>query len=306
MEVILVNDGSPDRCGQICDEYARVDSRVQTIHKNNGGIGDARNAGIKIARGEHFAFIDSDDWIHEEYIKKLYELLIKTNADIAVCSFLRTKTEDVQVEAVNNSREEIHTYSNIEALEELFGKHRTNMVMPWGKLYKRYLFDEILFPVGRAHEDLFVSYKLIHRAKKIVLSKAQLIFYRQRKDSFTGVGFRIRHSLDLLDAFEEMAEFFRDVGLRELEGRAYKTLFFTYIKTIGRIDDPDHNALIKELLERARRVRNKLRRSKQGVRFKVFYEMYFASPAIMYLAYQVCVRLFYYSKRAKLKARKLW
>lgn len=288
LEVILVDDGSPDGCGKICDEYAKLDERIKVIHKKNGGLSDARNAGIEIAQGGHISFLDSDDWLYEEYIEKLYQLLKKSNSDISVCNFIRTSIEGIQVDISN---EEIYEYSNMEALGQIYDKFDAQIFVAWGKLYKRYLFDDIRFPVGRIHEDEFITYKLIYKAKKIVLSTAQLIYYWQREDSIMGAGFNIKHRLDALDAFEERAEFFRDVGLKELSSKTYRSVFSMYLTVIRRIDEFDKLINKKEFLKRFKNVRNNLRKSKQKFSYKVFYEMYFIEPNIMDLVYKIYRRL---------------
>ncbi|MFJ7827544.1 glycosyltransferase family 2 protein [Psychrobacillus sp. NPDC096623] len=278
LEIILVNDGSPDSCGKICDEYAKLDERVKVIHKKNGGLSDARNAGVEIAQGEYISFVDSDDWIGENYIKKLYQLLINTNSDISVCNFIKTSTEKLQVDIL---MEEIYEYSNVKALEQLYGRFGVQMVTAWGKLYKRKLFEGIRFPVDRIHEDEFTTYKLIYKAKKIVLTTAQLLYYWQREDSITGIGFNIKHRLDVIDAFKERAEFFEHIGLKDLRDRTYKVLFFVY-KDVSKGKKMFENGFKKELFERNfKDLRKKLRGSKQNIKFKAFYEMYFVAPKTM-------------------------
>lgn len=98
LEIILVDDGSPDRCGQICDEWAKKDARIRVIHKENGGLSDARNAGIGIATGKYIAFIDSDDWVSKLYIEKLYQIMQLENGDIAECEIVRTVGEEPVIE----------------------------------------------------------------------------------------------------------------------------------------------------------------------------------------------------------------
>lgn len=288
LEIILVNDGSPDGCGKICDDYAMLDERVKVIHKKNGGLSDARNTGIEIAQGEYISFVDSDDWIEDNYIEKLYQLLINTNSDISVCNFIRTSTEKVKI---NQSEEKKHEYSNIEALEQLYDRFGVQMVTAWGKLYKRKLFEGIRFPVGRIHEDEFTTYKLIYNAKKIALTTAQLLYYWQREDSIIGSGFNIKHRLDIIDAFNERAEFFDHIGLNDLRDRTYKVLFFIY-KDVNKWKKMFENGYKKELFERNfKDLRKKLRESKQNYKFKAFYEMYFVAPKTMDGIIKICKRL---------------
>ncbi|MFJ8064764.1 glycosyltransferase family 2 protein [Psychrobacillus sp. NPDC096426] len=288
LEIILVNDGSPDSCGKICDEYAMLDERVKVIHKKNGGLSDARNAGIDIAQGEYISFVDSDDWIDENYIEKLYQLLVNTNSDISVCNFIRTSTEKVHVD---NSKEEIYEYSNIEALEQLYEKFGVQMVTAWGKLYIRELFKDIRFPVGKIHEDEFTTYKLMYKAEKVVLTTAQLLFYWQREDSIMGVGFNIKHRIDVIDAFKERAEFFEKIGLLNLSNKTYRGLFAIYMDVNKRMNTFEDSLSIKNFNKNLMDFRKTLRKSKQAVIFKIFYELYFVSPKAMVLIIGVYRRL---------------
>lgn len=200
LEIILVDDGSPDRCGEICDEYEKLDERVKVIHKKNGGLSDARNAGIEISHGDYITFIDSDDWINDKYIEKLYQLLKKTNSDISVCNFIRTSTEDIK-EVI--SEKEIYEYSNVDALRQLTDKFCIQMTTAWGKLYKMELFEEIRFPVKRIHEDEFTTYKLIYKANKVTFSTECLYYYWQRSDSIMGSGFNLKARFDYFEALDE-------------------------------------------------------------------------------------------------------
>jgi len=252
MEIILVDDGSPDRCGEICDEYAKKDNRIKVIHKENGGLSEARNFGIDIAKGRYISFLDSDDWIHKKYISELYKLLIKTNADISACDFLRTKTEDVP----KIEKGIIHEFTNIEALEQFTDKFYVQMVVTWGKLYKRELFDHIRFPVGRLHEDEFTTYKLIYKAKKIVLTNSKMLYYWQRSDSIMRSGFNLNQKLDALDSYEERAAFFQFIGLNELSDKTYLMEFdlcLSYIDEICTLDDKLSEGV---LIERLRKIKD--------------------------------------------------
>ncbi|AMQ07887.1 glycosyltransferase family 2 protein [Sporosarcina psychrophila] len=288
LEIVLVNDGSPDGCGEICDEYAKLDERVKVIHKNNGGLSDARNAGIEIAKGEYITFIDSDDWIHVGYIEKLYKLLKKTDSDISVGNFIRISTENTQVE---NSKEVVYEYSNIEALEQLLGEFYVQMVIACGKLYKRKLFDDIRFPLGRIHEDEFTTYKLIYKAKKVVLTTSQLLYYWQRENSIMGVGFNIKNRLHAMDAFKERADFFGNIGLIDLSHKTYRQLFFIY-QDVNKQKKSFKNELMKENFERSLKdLRMTLRKTNQNVKFKLFYESYFIAPKTMDLIHEIYGKL---------------
>ncbi|MGA4516237.1 glycosyltransferase family 2 protein [Solibacillus silvestris] len=285
LEIILVNDGSPDQCGKICEEYAKLDNRVKVIHKENGGLSDARNAGIEVAEGQYLAFIDSDDWIHEEYIEILYELLRKTNSDISICNFLMTSTENFQVD---NSKAELYTYSNIKALEQLYNdEFYVQMVTSWGKLYKKNLFEGLSFPVGRVHEDEFTTYKLLYKANKVVLTTAKLLYYWQREDSIMGDRFNIKNKLDQIDALNERVEFFALVGLDDLCNRTNRRLFFSYWNVFKEKDMFSEKVIKDKFYRQFISFKKQLRKSKQSIVFKMFYESYFWAPETMDMLYEI-------------------
>lgn len=274
LEIILVDDGSPDNCGKICDEYAIQDERIKVIHKENGGLSDARNAGIDIANGDYITFVDSDDWIHTQYIEKLYSLLVKTNSDISICNFTKTNTENVQID---NCKEDVLEFTNLEALEQFYDKFSVQIVVAWGKLYKKCLFKNIRFPIGRIHEDEFTTYKLLYKANKIALTTNPLLYYWQREDSIMGSGYNIKHRLDAIDALAERAEFFYDAELKELSSKTYKTVFLMILDIAMRVKKI--NAVFNK--HEFEKLRKNLRNSNQKISFKIFYELYFVSPIIV-------------------------
>lgn len=283
LEIILVDDGSPDGCCKICDEYAERDKRVKVIHKENGGLSDARNAGIDIAQGSYVAFIDSDDWVHDKYIEKLYQLLKKTAADISVCNYMETSREDIPQ---NNINGKIYEFSNVEALEQLTNKLYLQMVVAWGKLYKKDLFNEIRFPEGKIHEDEFTSYRVIYKARKVVFTTERLIYYWQRPDSIMGSGFNVKHHLDVIQAYKERAEFFNDVGLKCLGDKTYKGLFYIYKDVMEKQAALNETDDKQEIIEGFKSLRSKLREGKHNFKFKVGYELYYIFPGIMGMVYR--------------------
>jgi len=203
LEIILVDDGSPDNCPQICDEYATKDNRIIVLHKDNGGLSDARNAGLDICKGEYISFIDSDDWVNEKYIKVLYNLATNENADITIGENIQTDGRKIDYTDKHFSTK---TYSSKEALHHLFSKNHTAFVVSWGKLYKRELFETLRFPVGKFHEDEFTTYILFYNAKKIVYTSIILYFYFQRIGSIITT----RHPWDVLDYLEQRYHFFKE------------------------------------------------------------------------------------------------
>lgn len=202
LEIILVDDGSPDRCGEICDEYAKRDSRIRVIHKKNGGLSDARNVAIDIAKGEYITFVDSDDWVHFCYVEILYRNLKQANADISACSFIRTSGNVNENAVTGNGKCSI--YNTEEALVNTLYQNRLDN-SAWGKLYKSSLFDGVRFTVGRLYEDLDCFYKIYERATILVHTRDVLYYYYYRADSILGVFNKKR--IDVLDITDEIVEY---------------------------------------------------------------------------------------------------
>lgn len=184
LDIILVDDGSPDKCGEIIEEFRKKDKRIRTIHQNNGGLSAARNNGIKIANGKYIVCIDSDDWIEKDMIEVLYKNIVNTNSDISICEFIE---EDEYGKILSNKKynNEIIEFSSIEALRSLIKQDiLTNHA--WNKLYKKNLFDEIEYPKGQLMEDVSTTYKLFEKANKIVYQNTVLYHYIQRGTSILG------------------------------------------------------------------------------------------------------------------------
>ena len=208
LEIILVDDGSPDNCPQICDEYAAKDKRIIVIHKENGGLSDARNAGLDICKGEYISFVDSDDWVDEKYIEVLLSLSIKENTDIVIGEYVKTNGKIPQKEENVWTK----TYSSKEALIRLFSKNNITYTVSWGKLYKKELFNSIRFPIGKYHEDEFTTYILFYRSTKIAYTNKVIYYYFRHSNSITGS----RHPWDVLEALEQRYLFFKDKNEKDL------------------------------------------------------------------------------------------
>ncbi len=188
IEIILIDDGSPDQSGHICDMYAQKDSRIKVIHKSNGGLSDARNKGIDIAHGEYLTFIDSDDYISKDYIEVLYNLLKENNAQISICL---PCCIDINGKVISKKIKvnEKKTFNSDEALISMFYQKDFD-TSAWGKLYHNSLFKEIRYPLHILYEDLPTTYRLIQLCKTIVLTTQQNYFYLIRDNSIEGSPFK--------------------------------------------------------------------------------------------------------------------
>ena len=221
LEIILVDDGSTDNCPQICNDYAKKDSRIKVIHKTNGGLSDARNAGMKIAKGEYIAFVDSDDWIGEDMFSTLIQTLKKYKADIAECKYFITDTTKITKENINSDYKEI-IFNTEDALRELIlDGYLKNVV--WNKLYKRSVISNNIFPFGKISEDVYWTYKVFANAKTIVYVNNPIYFYFQRPGSIMNKTYNIKR-LDSVWGQEERLYFIKK-NFPNLFGLAEKRFF---------------------------------------------------------------------------------
>lgn len=196
LQIILVDDGSPDNCPALCDAWAARDSRIQVIHKENGGLSDARNAGIAAAAGEYMAFVDSDDWVSEHYIQALYEAARHGDADICECEILKT---DGEVPLEDGQCSEAPACYESEQALSLLMQDRVFHQYVWNKLYKSALLKGISFPKGKTNEDEFWTYQIFGRADRVVKIETKLYCYFQRSGSIMNSGYSLKR-LDALEA----------------------------------------------------------------------------------------------------------
>ncbi len=182
-ELLLVDDGSTDRSGKICDEYATKDSRIKVIHKENGGLSDARNTGIELATGEYITFIDSDDIVSNDYLKCLYDAAIKYNADI-VQGVLTTFYSRMDSNSLDRRNHEynVRVFDKRNAIRDylIYRTHFSNSTV---KLFNISLFDDIRFPIGKYSEDEYTTYRLVLKANRTVCLPRYIYYYRLRQGS---------------------------------------------------------------------------------------------------------------------------
>lgn len=286
LEIILVDDGSPDKCGIICDEYSKKDKRIKVIHKKNGGLSDARNAGINIVLGKYIGFIDSDDWIENNYFKRLHDLIDNYRADISVCNFIKTYNENEKFNV--NLDIKINEYTNIEALEQYFDKYSIQMIVAWGKLYKAELFKSIRFPVGKIHEDEFTTHKLIYKANKVVLTTECLYYYWQRQDSIMGMGFNIKGKFDGLEALKERIEFYKQSGLEMLWNRTIINYFEEIIYLYNDLLKLKENkTTVFQVLSKSRELQQNILSDNFSLGFRVYYIMFIKFPKFALLLFKI-------------------
>ena len=209
-EILLVDDGSPDNCPAICDEYARQDARVRVLHQENKGLSGARNAGIDVAKGQWLAFVDSDDYLAPDFLERLLEACERTGSDLSVCRWEYVRGEKIPEHGTGETR----VYTGREMLANLYLPDGAYFVVAWNKLYRRELFEGIRYPLGKIHEDEATTYRIYDKMRKAAYVDRSLYGYFVTPVSITR-GFNPRR-MDWVTAVAERIDFFEEKGYREL------------------------------------------------------------------------------------------
>lgn len=224
LEIVLVDDGSPDNCGDICDRYAKIDSRIKVYHKLNGGLSDARNYGVERANGTYITFIDSDDYIASNYIEYLYQLIQKYNSDISVCCMVETKDNHAKY-GVNAALPDEQLLAGVQASMALLRDLYMVLVTAWGKLYRSDIVKKYSFPVGKKHEDEATTFKYYYEARTVAVGNHCLYAYFQNPKSITHtIGKKL--NTDALWALEHRAKFYEERSENNLAALAWHKLFY--------------------------------------------------------------------------------
>jgi glycosyltransferase involved in cell wall biosynthesis len=218
LEILLIDDGSTDHSPEICDRYEKKDSRITVIHQKNGGLSAARNRGLDQARGDLIYFLDSDDRIPGQAIQILYENMRKTGADISIGGINHVKEGENLTES--DYRGQVSCFSSREALEHIYvNSYQESMVVAWGKLYRKRLWEHLRFPEGRYHEDEYVAHYLLGSARQVVYTDEKLYDYLMRTSSITGKRYDL-YRLDAGEALQDRIRYFKEKGYKDLTVRA--------------------------------------------------------------------------------------
>lgn len=203
-EIILVDDGSPDNCGNICDEYSKKFGFIKVVHKKNGGLSSARNVGLEVASGSYICFVDSDDWLDSHALSALYKIAIDNNAEIVSGSYKLAKDSRVK----NKSKNNVKIYDRDDALEYYLRQGMSNIISEypaWSKLYKAELFEGERFPVGQLYEDVVTVFKLIKKTKVYAKTEKIIYYYFQNTSSITHNKFKMA-DMDAIKIGEQLVE----------------------------------------------------------------------------------------------------
>lgn len=218
IEIILVDDGSPDECPKMCDELAAHDLRIKVIHKKNGGLSDARNVGMQMAAGEYFCFVDSDDYVESTMIEQLYSAIDETGAKLAITSFKCVNEAGERVFEKSDSPIYNGCFTAQELLPKLYEGLGWYYIVAWNKLYHRSLFEKIQFPIGKIHEDEYVVAQIMCMAQKIAcIDNEEYVYTYERKGSIM-TSRQMQSQIDWLEALYLRFEF-----CKEQKGLSYFT-----------------------------------------------------------------------------------
>lgn len=197
LEIILVDDGSPDNCPAMCDAWGKKDERIRVIHKQNGGLSSARNAGLDVCTGEFIVFVDSDDWLEPDYVEKMLRAAVEHDADIVACSFV---DEFEQSGATSLKQKEAFVGTTEQALALLYDQ--TRIIVAAMKFYRRKIWQTMRFPVGKLYEDTLTTYKAFDIAERIAQIPDGLYHYRIREGSIMTSAFSLK-TTGIGDAWKE-------------------------------------------------------------------------------------------------------
>ncbi len=282
-ELILVDDGSPDNCGKMCDEYAQKDDRITVIHKENGGLSSARNAGLEHAfkgSSEYVTFIDSDDRVHPRFLELMLRAISEKNADISICGFERT--DDIlsfDFSPCENISSELVTP------EDLLINHTWNYNYAWGKIYRKNLFCDVRFPEGKNFEDVFTTYKALYKCEKLAFSDEPLYCYFRNEEGITRSPWK-KSELVVLDGMKEQLDFYKKNGYEKAYKKELELFVHHHAYQIARIkanktDLNKNKAILKQIRSD---LRGYLREYKDLFNIRnMSYSYEMAYPAIMKL-----------------------
>ena len=254
-DVVLVDDGSPDNCGSICESYASKDSRIHVIHQKNGGLSAARNTGIewslKHSDSRWLSFIDSDDWVHPQYLEALHSAVSTLKTDLSICGYYRTSGEELP---------EIKEYTfRMYDVRAFYLEEIVSATVSWGKLIKKSCFENLRFPEGKIHEDEFTSYRILFQYRQVAVVDQNLYAYYQNPNGIIRRNWSPAR-LDHLEALEQQISYFKGKGMLDVARERFFSLLHNNLRDQEYIDESetlredDKRKLTKKLKQQLRRV----------------------------------------------------
>lgn len=239
LEIILVNDGSTDKSGEICDKFLDLDERIKVIHKANGGVSDARNRGILEATGQWITFVDSDDFVSIDYVEYLLNLIEKFDADISIATY----TYVTEKKQISRSTGEVSLLDTETTLKRMLLDDGFDMD-PWVKMYRADFFKKVKFPVGKLFEDSYTTYRIVAQATRIAFGSKAIYFYVNRSDSIVNQIFNPQ-KFDLIEMNQETKSFIES-DYPSLLSEANRRLIWAYFSTLNQVLNSNNKDVIDE------------------------------------------------------------
>lgn len=274
LEIILVDDGATDQSGKICDALSCKDNRIKVIHKENGGLSDARNKGLEYATGDLIAFVDSDDYIAPNMYERLVSVMNDTDTDIVMCRYIRFKGE-ICKEIIEN-KVDVKVMDTLKVLENIYGTDGETYTVAWNKLYKRDVIADIRYPVKKVNEDEYTTYKYFANASKVAYTSEILYYYFYNDNSITTKKNYLSNK-DIYDALDERMEYLKQRGFSQLEKKIQKQYLDRIIsrnRLLLQSNKEEAKQLITMYKQRYARVKDMV----PGVGYKI----YNVSPSMYY------------------------
>lgn len=254
IEIIVINDGSEDHSAQLCDEFALQDNRIKVFHQSNSGLSAVRNKGIRLAKGDYIGFVDCDDSIHPEMYELLLNNLIKHQTDISICNYSRVFDQDlaghIRKSNLSIKHQRIFFFKKEEAFERLFSEFYLIMVVPWNKLYKKTVFNNIKYPVGKVNDDEFVIHHIIQASDRFIYTNADLYYYYHNPSSITKAKYNLKR-LNKIEAVKDRLLLLQKQSHNELMPKAANAYLNLIILNYDSVKEvyPEKKEVLKELIK---------------------------------------------------------
>ncbi len=285
-DLILVDDGSPDRCGDLCDEYAARDRRVHVIHQENGGLSAARNTGIDWAfessDSQWLTFVDSDDWLHPQTLEVLLKAAEEQNAKVSICGYQETTGK-------NPSASGEMLCTAVWTPRDFYMQQIKNFTVAWGKLYRKECFQNIRYPVGKIHEDEFITYQILFAQEKLAVVAAPLYAYFVNPTGITRKPWNPKR-LHAWEAYEQQLPFFEALGDAELRRRNFREYIDNAFTTLQTAENaPNQQELRPTIRKMEKHLRKLIRRG-----WKLGYVEFWMDYDFLYRLYPGFTKLYRY------------
>lgn len=247
IEILLINDGSTDFSGKMCDEWAKRDNRINVFHQKNKGISAARNLGIEKSKGEYLIFIDSDDYVDKNYVEYLYQSLVQNKTDMALCGF-NYVNEDGEYIADSTCTLKNNIITRNQMFWNLKLENSWYYLMSCNKIYKKSFFDKVKYPEGKVHEDVAIFHYLVEQTEKISIIQTPLYYYRKRLNSITNTKKDIKRSVDIFDIEVERYRFFLKKGETELSFYFLKRAYSEVLQVMKNFSFNENKEIINKIV----------------------------------------------------------